>query len=188
MNVIVEEKEVIDVSKEAKLIMALNEVECKKTYLKAKFLYKKGIYSKSTVDNFDEEAYIEVSPKTIKGYSVLQNEDGQLFLVKAMNADSETDVYGFEILSFPTVSDEEMKVLREYKKPVCLVKLALFSVYVLFLLLGLYTFLVSFFNTIQAEGFDGALFTSYFCAGGFVTVGFGLLLLILKKEKKCCRK
>ena len=187
MDVIVEEKVVSEVSKEAKLLLALTEVQSKKLYEKAKFLYKKGIYSSEVVEKFDEEAYIEVSPKSIKGYSVLQNEDGDLLLVKALNADTETDVYGFEVLSFPTVTDEEMKVLVEYKKPICIVKLSLFCLYVLMLLLALYTFLVNLFDSIQG-GFDAALSTAFLFAGGYATIGFGLLLLILKKEKKCCKK
>ena len=188
MNVIVDEKEVVELSKEEKLLLALNEVENQRLYKKAKFLFTKGIYSKETVEKFDEEAYVEVSSKSIKGYSVLADEEGNLFLVKAMKADTECDVYGFEVLSLANVTDEEMKTLQEYKKPVCILKLVLLGLYILFLLAGLYTFFVNIFDSIQASGFDAALSTSYFFAGGFVTIGIGLLLLILKKDKKCCKK
>ena len=54
MDVIVEEKVVSEVSKEAKLLLALTEVQSKKLYEKAKFLYKKGIYSSEVVEKFDE--------------------------------------------------------------------------------------------------------------------------------------
>ena len=188
MNVIVDEKEVVELSKEEKLLLALNEVENQKLLRKAKLLFKKEIYSKQTVEKFDEEAYIEVSPKTIKGYSVLVDEEGNLYLVKAMKADTETDVYGFEVLSLPNVSDEELKVLMEYKKPVCVLKIVLFSVYCLFLLLALYTFFVNIFDTIQQYGFASALSNAFLFAGGYFTIGIGLLMLILKKDKKCCRK
>ena len=63
MNVIVDEKEVVELSKEEKLLLALNEVENQRLYKKAKFLFTKGIYSKDTVEKFDEEAYVEVSSK-----------------------------------------------------------------------------------------------------------------------------
>ena len=188
MDIIVEEKEVNELTKEEKVLLALNELENQKLYKKAVFLFKKGLYSKELVEKFDEEAYIEVSPKTIKGYSVLSNEEGELFLVKALNADSEADVYGFEVLSLPNVTEDELKALHEYKKPVCIVKLVLLALYVVFLLLGLYSFLVTLFDSIQPNGFDASLATAYLFAGGYVTIGIGLLMLILKKDKKCCKK
>ena len=83
MNIIVDEK-VEQLNKEEKLLLALNEVSNEKLFQKAKTLLKKGVYSKELVENFDEEAYIEVSPKTIKGYSLLTNDEGELFLVKAL--------------------------------------------------------------------------------------------------------
>ena len=129
-----------------------------------------------------------MSSKSIKGYSVLADEEGNLFLVKAMKADTETDVYGFEVLSLANVTDEEMKTLQEYKKPVCVLKFVLLGLYSLFLLAGVYTFFVNIFDSIQGSGFDAALSTSYFFAGGFVTIGIGLLMLVLKKDKKCCKK
>ena len=105
-----------------------------------------------------------------------------------MKADTETDVYGFEVLSLANVTDDEMKTLQEYKKPVCILKLILLGLYCLFLLAGVYTFFVNIFDSIQSNGFDAALSTAYFFAGGFVTIGIGLLMLILKKNKKCCKK
>ena len=188
MSMIVDETKQETFTKNEVLLLALNEVENKKLYNKALFLFKKGIYESNTVEKFDEEAYIEVSPKTIKGYSVLQDPEGNLLLVKALNADTETDVYGFEVLTFPEVTDEEMKALHEFKKPVCVAKISLLSVYVLFLLLGLYSFLVTLFDYIGEAGFDTALANAYFFAGGFVTLGLGLLMLILKKGHKCCKK
>ena len=188
MNVIVEEKETVQLTKEEKLLLALNEVENQKLFKKAKLLFQKEIYSKQTVEKFDEEAYVEVSPKTIKGYSVLTNEEGNLYLVKAMNADAETDVYGFEVLTLPNVTDEELKVLMEYKKPVCVLKIVLLSLYLLFLSLGVYSFFVTIFDYIQTYGFSDALSNAYLFSGSAVTLGIGLLMLILKKEKKCCKK
>ena len=186
MNIIVDEK-VEQLNKEEKLLLALNEVSNEKLFQKAKVLFKKGVYSKDLVENFDEEAYIEVSPKTIKGYSLLTNDEGELFLVKALKADSETDVYGVEVLSLPNVTDEEMKTLADYKKPVCITKIVVFSFFSLFMLIGLYSFLYLFFESLSS-GFDVALLSAFNYVGGYLLIGLGLLLLILKNNKKCCKK
>ena len=187
MSMIVEETAKNTFTKDEVLLLALNEVENQKLYKKAVFLFKKGIYATEQVETVDEEAYIEVSTKTIKGYTLVQDSEGNLLLVKALNADTETDVYGFEVLTFPNVTDEEMKTLHEYKKPVCGVKIALLSAYILFLALGVYAFI---FNLLEyfEQGFDAALTYAYLYAGGYVTLGFGLLLLMLKKGHKCCKK
>ena len=188
MSMIVEETAKATFTKDEVLLLALNEVENQKLYKKAVVLFKKGIYATETVESFDEEAYIEVSTKTIKGYSLLQDCEGNLLMVKALNADTESDVYGYEVLSFPNVTDEEFKILLEYKKPVCVGKILLLGVYILFLLISLYSFLVNFFDIIGTNGFDVALSNAFFYAGGYFTLGLGLLILILKKGHKCCKK
>lgn len=191
MNVIVDEKEEIKLSKEEKLLLALNEVNNFKLFQKVKFLYKKGLYSKEVVDNFDEESYIEISEKNIKGYSVLANEEGELFMVKALDADSETDVYGYEVLSLSNVTEEELKLLKDYKKPVCIVKIVLVSLNVLFLLLALFGFLSSLFDNLKTGeevDFANALNSAFFIYGASVPVGLAALLLFFKGNKKCCKK
>ena len=185
---IVEEKEVeVKLSKEEKLLLALNEVNNMNLYKKAKTLFKKEIYSKEVIENFDEEAYVEVSSKTIKGYTLLTNELGQLFLVKALKADSETDVYGVEVLSLPNVSDEEMKVLADYKKTICVGKIVVLSFYSLFMLIGLYCFLYLLFESLSS-GLEIALLSAFNYVGGYILIGLGLLLVFLKGHKKCCKK
>ena len=190
---IVEEKQVENLTKEEKLLLALNEVNNMHLYKKAKVLFKKELYSKEVVEKFDEEAYVEVSSKTIKGYSVLTNEMGDLVLVKALNADSETDVYGVEVLSLANVSEEEMKVLHDYKKTVCVGKVVVLSAFGLFLFFGLYTFLYNLFENIKNAStgelqFSDALTVAFFYGGGYVLIGLGLLLIFLKGHKKCCKK
>ena len=190
---IVEEKQVENLTKEEKLLLALNEVNNMHLYKKAKVLFKKELYSKQVVDKFDEEAYVEVSPKTIKGYSLLTNDMGDLVLVKALNADSETDVYGVEVLSLANVSEEEMKVLHDYKKSICVGKVVALSAFGLFLFFGLYTFLYNLFENIKNAStgevqFADALTIAFFYGGGYVLIGLGLLLLFLKGHKKCCKK
>ena len=190
---IVEEKEVVKLSKEEKLLLALNEVDNMNLYKKAKTLFKKEIYSKEIVENFDEEAYVEVSPKTIKGYTLLTNDEGELFLVKALKADSETDVYGVEVLSLPNVSEDEMKALSNYKKTICVGKVAILALFGLFLFFGLYSFLFNLFENIKSTPsgeiqFSEALTVAFLYAGGYVLIGLGLLLVFLKNHKKCCKK
>ena len=189
MNVIVDEKETIKLSKEEKLLLALNDCNNKKLYKKAELLFKLELFSKEEVKEFDETLYIEVSPKTIKGYSLLSNDEGNLFLVKELRADSEADSYGFEVLSLANPTDEELKELTECHKPVCVVKLVLFSLYSLFLLLALVGFVVAYFDGYaSANGPFDALSYPFLCFGSSVVLGLGLLLLILKNNKKCCRK
>ena len=190
---IVEEKEVVKLSKEEKLLLALNEVDNMNLYKKAKTLLKKEIYSKEIDENFDEEAYVEVSPKTIKGYTLLTNDEGELFLVKALKADSETDVYGVEVLSLPNVSEDEMKALSNYKKTICVGKVAILALFGLFLFFGLYSFLFNLFENIKSTQsgeiqFSEALTVAFLYAGGYVLIGLGLLLVFLKNHKKCCKK
>ena len=187
MNVIVDEKETVTLSKEEKLLLALNDVADAKLYKKALFLFKKGIYEKNEVEVFDEDGYIEVSNKTIKGYSVLTNEEGNLFLVKELKADSEAESYGYEVLSLPNVTEEEMSILKDYKKPVCVGKIALLSAYLLFLVLALFGFVTTLLDGL-AGGFSLALGESFLLFGASITLGLGLLLLYFKGHKKCCKK
>ena len=187
MDIIVEEKVSENLNKEDKLLLALNEVSNMKLFKKAQFLFKKGIFEKNEVAKFDEENYIEVSNKLIKGYSVLTNEEGNLFLVKELKADSEAESYGFEVLSLPNVTEEEMSLLREYKKPVCVGKIVLLSAFLLFLGLAIYGFVTSLLDGLSA-GFDEALSTSFLLYGVSSTLGLGLLLLYFKGNKKCCKK
>ena len=188
MNVIVDEKENVTLTKEEKVLLALNEVTNMKLFKKAQFLFKKGLYEKQEVESFEEENYIEVSNKAIKGYSVLTNEEGELFLVKELKADSEAESYGYEVLSLPNVTEEEMSLLKEYKKPICIAKIALLCVYLLFLGLSLYGFLTSLFDGLGTGTLTDALGTSFLLYGTSSTIGLGILLLYFKGHKKCCKK
>lgn len=187
MNVIVDEKEEVKLTKEEKLLLALNECSNKELYEKARFLYKFDLYSKEIVEKFDEEAYIEVYPKQIKGYSLVTNEQGDLFLVKELQADSEADSYGYEVLSLANPTDDEMKVLLHHHRPVCILKYVILVTMLLFLGLGFYSFFVNFFDYLQDYGFNATLFNAFDLSGGYIIIGLGLLLLYLKKGK-CNRK
>ena len=122
MSLIVDEQLKENLTKEEVLLLALNEASDKKTYEKAIFLFKNELYTKEIVDNFNEENYEEVYPKTIKGYSLVRDEMGNLYLVKAMKADEETDVFGYDVLSLPNVSEEELKTLHHHYKRPCIFK------------------------------------------------------------------
>ena len=189
MSMIVDEN-LNTVTKEEVLANLLVEADNKALFEKAKTLFKIGVYSKETVEVFDEEAHTEVYPKTVKGYSLVKDSEGNLKFIKVLKADSETDSYGYEVLSLPSVTDEELKKLCVLKRPCNVLKIVLLVVYILLLGLGLYSYITTFFDTLGAQGstFESALFESFFYIGGSVTIGFGLLLLILKKDKKCCRK
>ena len=60
-NIIVEEKNAVKLSKEEKLLLALNECNNRKLFQKAKVLFKLDLYSKNEVSSFDENAYVEVN-------------------------------------------------------------------------------------------------------------------------------
>ena len=57
MEMIKEEKVETELTKEEKLANALAFVHDEKLLQKAKFLYSKGLYSKETVENFDESVF-----------------------------------------------------------------------------------------------------------------------------------
>ena len=188
-NIIVEEKNAVKLSKEEKLLLALNECNNRKLFQKAKVLFKLDLYSKNEVSSFDENAYVEVSPKTIKGYTLVTNDEGDLLLVKELRADSETDSYGYEVLSLANPTDEEMAQLLSCFKPVCVGKIILFCLYSLFLLLAIVGFVTGYFDGLAtATSALDALSYPFLCYGASVVIGLGLLLLILKGNKKCCKK
>lgn len=193
MSLIVDEKVRENLTKEEVLLLALNEAEDKKAYEKAKFLFKNELYSEETVENFNEENYDEVYPKTLKGFSLVRNQEGNLYLVKALNADEETDVYGYKVLALPNVNDDEFKtLLHHYRRP-CLVKAVVLGLFVLSILAGFAAAFFTFFENVQNANtmelqIGYALSISFMYAGGFVTLALGLLLLYLKKDKKCCKK
>ena len=191
MNVIVDEKETLNLTKEEKLLLALNACNNKKLLCKAKFLYKIELYSKEVVEEFNEEAYIEVTSKTIKGYSLLTNDEGQLFLVKELQADNETDSYGYEVLSLANPTEDEMKELIECNKPLNVGRLVLFCVISLFTLLALIGFLTTFFDGLAESGevdFITALMNPFFVYGASLMIGLASLLSFFKGNKKCCKK
>ena len=193
MSLIVDEQVKENLTKEEVLLLALNEASDKKAYEKALFLYKNELYTKEVVENFNEDNYVEVYPKTIKGYSLVRDEEGNLYLVKAMKADEETDVFGYDVLSLANPTDEEMVALHHHYKRPCVLKAILFVGFVLAIIAGLVATFFVFFENVQNAStgetqIGYALSMAYMYAGGFVTVSIGLLLLILNKNKKCCRK
>ena len=189
MNIIVDEKETVKLSKEEKLLLALNDCNNKKLLKRAQILYKLELYSKEEVTDFDENLYIEVSPKTIKGYSLLKNEEGELFLVKELKADNEADSYGYSVLSLANPTDDELKQLMECNKPVCVGKIVLLCVFTFFLFLALLGFVTTYLDGLEsAKNAIDALTTPFLCYGTSVVLGFGLLLLFFKGNKKCCKK
>ena len=116
-----------------------------------------------------------------------------LYLVKSLNADEESDVYGYEVLSLPNVTEEEFKALAHHYRRPCPLKVVAAILFVLFILFGLSATFFAFFENLQNSQtgeiqLSMAFAVSYMYAGGFVTVALGLLLLVLKKDKKCCKK
>ena len=193
MSLIVDEKVKENLTKEEVLLLALNEADDKETFEKAKFLFKNELYVEETLEKFNEEDYEEVYPKTVKGYSLVRNQEGNLYFVKALNADEEAEVYGYKVLALPNVSDEEMKKLHHHYKRPCILKGVLVSLLVLCVLAGLAATFFVFFENVQNKStmemqFAYAFSMAYMYAGGFTTLGFGLLALVLKKDKKCCKK
>ena len=191
MDIIVEEKVSENLNKEDKLLLALNDCNNKKLFKKAQFLYKLELYSKEEAESFDEEAYIEVSQKTIKGYSLLQNEEGDLLLVKVLQADSEAESYGYEVLTLANPTDEEMMELQHCHKPVCVGRIVLLCAISLFTLLALVGFFKAYFDGLASTGEVDALAAlemPFLCYGASIIIGLGSLLLSLKGNKKCCKK
>ena len=183
-NIVEEKVEVV--SKEEKLNEALELVERQRLAKKAKFLYKKGLYSKESVDKFDEEKYTDITINTFKGYALLQGAEGELVYVKALAADSETEVYAYEVVSLANVCCDDMQKLMEYKKPLPVLNIVLISVYVLFYVFGLIVFFCTFFDTI-ANGFTYALTQSYWTAGGFLLIATPLFPILLPKKPHHCK-
>ena len=69
----------------------------------------------------------------------------------------------------------------------------LLSLLVLGVLAGLAATFIVFFENVQNKTtmemqYAYAFSMAYMYAGGFTTLGFGLLALVLKKDKKCCKK
>ena len=191
MNVIVDEKETVKLGKNEVLLLALNDCNNKKLFQRAKFLFKLGLYSKEEVASFDEEAYIEVSSKTIKGYSLLTDEEGELYLVKELQADSETDSYGYEVLALANPSEDEMRELMHCHKPVCVGKIVLVCAISLFTLLALVGFFKAYFDGLASTGEVDALAAlemPFLCYGASVILGLSSLLLAFKGNKKCCKR
>ena len=180
MSNIVDEK--LDVvSKEEKLNQALDLVERQKLAKKAKFLYKKGLYSKETVSTFDDSNYKDVTVNLYKGYALLQGEDGQLVYIKELAADSETEVYAYEVVSLANVCCDDMHKLMEYKKPAPVLNIVLLSVYGLFYVLGLIVFFCTFIESLQG-GFVYAITQGYWTSGGFLLIATPLLPLLLPRK------
>ena len=184
MENIVVENEVVELSKEEKLLNALNFVSDERLAKKAKLLFQKGIYSKEEVENFNEDEYTDITVKPYKGYSLLTNENGDLFYVKPLNAEEESNVYAHEVISFPSVNEEQMHTLMHYKRPVCGLKIAALSLFLAFSLLTLVTFLYSFFEYYQ-NGVFSALAYAYLSVGSSLAVCLvGLCLLFNKPRPK----
>lgn len=193
MSLIVDETVKENLTKEEVLLLALNEADDKATFEKAKFLFKNELYVEETLEKFNEEANEVVYPKTFKGYSLVRNQEGNLYFVKALNADDETDIYGYKVLALPNVDEDEMKKLRHHYHRPCILKAVLLSLLVLGVLAGLAATFIVFFENVQNKStmemqFDYAFSMAYMYAGGFTTLGFGLLALVLKKDKKCCKR
>ena len=190
MENIVVEKEEVQLTKEEKLANALNFVNDEKLAHKAKILFQKGIYSKEKVENFTEEDYEDITIKPYKGYSLLTNEAGELFYVKELNTEAESETYAYEVISFPTVTEEQMHQLMHYKRPVNGLKVATLSVFLVFTVFTLFTFFYTFFEQL-ASSFIGALAYSFLSVGSSLAVCLGVLCLLFNKphHKGCkCKK
>ena len=186
MSNIIEEK-VDVVSKEEKLTQALDLVERERIAKKAKFLYKKGLYSKETVNSFDDEQYTDLTINLFKGYALLQNAEGELFYVKELSSDSETEVYAYEVISLANVCCDDMHKLMEYKKPVPVLNIILLSVFALFYLAGLVSFFWYFFDTVGEAGFIYTLINGMFYVGGYVLLATPLFPLLLPRKPHRCK-
>lgn len=180
MSNIIDEK-VDVVSKEEKLTQALDLVERQRLARKAKFLYKKGLYSKETVNSFEEEKYTDLTINLFKGYALLQNAEGELFYVKELSADSETEVYAYEVVSLANVGCDDMHKLMEYKKPVPVLNIILLSLYGLFYVAGLIVFFYVLFESLKG-GFVSALTQAYWTSAGFLLIATPLLPLLLPRK------
>lgn len=187
-NLNIETEEIVELTKEEKLANAITFVRDEELNKKAKTLFKKGLFSKEVVEKFDENLYTDITIKPYSGYSLVMNEAKEMFYVKELKADSETASYGFELISFPNVTEEEYKILQNYKKPLPILDIVLVSLLSLFTLLSMVAFFINFFNVIE-QGFEIALGMAFLYSGTGIVCGFGFLALYFKKNKKCkCRK
>ena len=182
MEMIKEENVELELTKEEKLANALAFVNDVKLLKKAKFLYQKELYSKETVENFDESLYTDITTKTFKGYSLLTNEEGQLFFVKELEAEDESPVYAHEVISFADVTDEQMHVLAHYKRPINVVSVVTMVSLLFFTFISLYTIVFGFFEYL-ANGLSNALLYAFLSCGSALAVCVAALAIIFAKPK-----
>lgn len=181
-EVITEEK-----SKEQKALELFNELENKKLQKKAALLYKFDLYDKKQIDSFDENAYTDVTYKNgYKGYALFKDSEGKLIFVKELSAEAGEDTYGFEVLELANLDDSQMHQLHMHANRHPIGMYVLIGGMVLGLLLAAVVFFVLFFDSVSG-GFTTALTYAYFYAGGYLTVGLGILGLLLQslKGRKC---
>ena len=182
MEMIKDEKEEVVLTKEEKLANALAYVNDEKLLHKAKFLYSKGLYSKESVENFDDSLYTDITTKLYKGYSLLTNELGELFFVKALDAENDSPVYAYEVISLANVTDEQMHVLHHYKRPVPVLNIIAIAGLLLFTLVSLYTFVFGLCEYAEG-GFSNALLYAFLSTGGSVAVCISALAVIFSRPK-----
>ena len=96
-------------------------------------------------------------------------------------------VYAYEVLNLVNVSDEECHALfhHAHRHPIgmyCIIGGLVFG-----LLLGLAVFFALFFDSLGSGDFITSLTYAYFYAGGYVTVGVGVLGLLLRSLKRCSK-
>ena len=182
MEMIKEEKVETELTKEEKLANALAFVHDEKLLQKAKFLYSKGLYTTESVENFDESLYTDITTKEFKGYSLLTNEEGELFFVKELDAEDESPVYAHEVISLANVTDEQMHILHHYKRPLPILSLVSLSALLLFTLLSLYVFVFGFFEY-ASSGFSNALLYAYLSTAGSVAICISAFAVIFAKPR-----
>lgn len=186
MEQLVEEKKE-EISLEEKLSMAFNEVDAEKYHRYAVIMYKKGLFQKEEVKDFNENEYTDVTFKNgYKGYMIYKDKDDILFMVKPLNAEDGEDVYAYDVLRLPKLSDEELIKAMAYKRSKPILTYVLLGFFGFALLLGLIDFFMIFFDSMSA-GFKDALLYAYFYSGGYITISLGILVLIsIKLKKSCC--
>lgn len=182
MEMIKDEKEEVVLTKEEKLANALALVNDEKLLRKAKFLYQKGLYSKDSVENFDDSLYTDITTRLYKGYSLLTNESGELFFVKELDTEEESPVYAHEIISLANVTEEQMHILHNYKRPLPILSIAALALLLAFTLLSLYVFVFGFFEYAEG-GFSNALLYAYLSTGGSVAICVSALAIIFARPK-----
>lgn len=186
----IKDEVIVEVSKEEKLNEALTFVADQKSFNIAKFLYQKGIYEVNKLESIDEEAYDDITIKTYKGYSLLVDKEGGLHFYKELSAEEEGRTYGYELISFPNVTHEQMHQLMEYKKPFPVVKFIALVGLSLFTLLVFVLFLINLFDSLS-QGFVLAMSYSLLYFGAALSISIAALCIIafLPKNKRChCKK